>query len=114
MGVNQSVDGASMPVSPSERPGAVLASSDKLADTKFLAKEFHIPEQRAARAVLGEQVPDSVVTDLGAEVHRQLLSEDPLRDVPTPEEPSSDLISDTDEIRLKPVVHKRNDRTGAG
>jgi hypothetical protein len=88
--------------------------TSKADDARFLVEQFDVPERRAARAVLGETAPDSKVAELGAEVHRHVSGDDPLAGVPTPEEPATDLAGDTDEVRLKPVLHTRNQRTGAG
>ena len=89
-----------------------MASSDtnqKVEDGTFLAEEFDIPARKAARLVSSEG--DAGKVEAG--VHEKLRSADALEGVPTPRA-SDDLTTDTDETRLKPVLHDKNNRTGAG
>jgi hypothetical protein len=69
----------------------------------FLVKGFGIPPGESAKLVSDGKASQSATEDKA----RQFLSEDdPLRDVPVPQEPASDLTTDTDEERLKPVLHQ--------
>ena len=71
------------------------------ADAAFLIKGFGIPPHRAARLL---DSSDAAATE--AEARRLLAADDPLAGVPTPSEPASDRTADSDEERLKPVLHR--------
>ena len=88
-------------------PTAPSATDDKVEDAVFLHDEFGIAETEAAELV----TPDGSDTD-AVRLHDQ--NKDPLADVPTPRQPNRDMVEDTDEVRLKPVLHDRNERTGSG
>jgi hypothetical protein len=83
----------------------------KADDAEFLVEHFDIPIPTAAELVAGQEV-DVIAVELAA---RKLdSSRDPLEGVPVPKEPTSDLTGDNDEVRLKPVIRRRNKRRGAG
>jgi hypothetical protein len=86
----------------------------KVEDAKFLADEFDIPQPSAAEAVAREDISESRVASLAAEVHRQRAKDDSLAGVPPPRGPAADLTSGADETALKPVLHCSNLRTGTG
>ncbi len=83
-------------------------------DAKFIADEFDIPERRAARAVAGDAASDEDVSEMTANVHRARTDRDALADVPTPESDPDEQTADSDETALKPVLHRNNQRLGAG
>jgi hypothetical protein len=91
---------------------ADMASPDtkqKVEDGTFLAEEFGIPANKAAELVSQPGEADQVE----AGVQSNLRAADPLEGVPTPKA-GPDFSADTDEIRLKPVLHEKNNRAGAG
>jgi hypothetical protein len=51
---------------------------------------------------------------MAADVHRARAEEDPLASVPTPESDDQQHTADSDETALKPVLHRTNQRLGAG
>lgn len=75
-------------------------ASQAAVDAAFLVKGFGIPPGAASRLVTR---PAHSANATEREARRLLAEDDPLRDVPTPKEPATDLTSDTDEERLKPV-----------
>ena len=81
----------------------------KYDDAEFLADEFDLPSRKAAELVSerGDEV-DAIT----AEVAKRQDSENVLEGVPTPEEPTFEHGIDMDEVRLKPVLQERNDRSG--
>jgi hypothetical protein len=83
----------------------------RVVDAEFLADEFEMPARKAADLVAR---PGSDGEAIKAEVHERQLAEDPLKGMPTPQEPAVEHEEDTDEVRLKPVLHERNDHSGAG
>lgn len=86
---------------PSQTTGDV---SQGAADAAFLVKGFGIPPGKASKLVDGDSPAASNATE--AEARRLLADDDPLAGLPTPEEPAADLTVDSDEERLKPVVHQ--------
>jgi len=99
IGVRRAVAPANAGAQPSP---ASSPTSQRAVDAAFLAKGFGIPPGKSA-ALVG---PDETGTAATEREVRQLLAEDdPLKDVPTPEEPAADFTTDTDEHRLKPVLH---------
>lgn len=82
-------------------PAPAQKASQAADDAAFLIKGFGIPPDRAARLV---DSSDAAATE--AEARRLLAADDPLADVPTPDEPASDRTADADEERLKPVLHR--------
>jgi hypothetical protein len=89
-------------------------NADKVADAKFLVDEFGISAPKVAGLIVGEGEPAPVTDEILAQVQQQVRTEDSLADKPTPEAPANDLVADTDEQRLKPVLHNSNKRLGAG
>jgi hypothetical protein len=85
--------------------------STKAEDAEFLVENFDIPIPTAADLVAG---PEIDVIDVELATRKLEASHDPLKGVPVPKEPTSDLVSDNDEVRLKPVIRKKNKRRGAG
>jgi hypothetical protein len=82
----------------------------KVEDGTFLAKEFDIAPRKAAKLVSSDAEESETVRD---GVQQNLDGEDPLEGVPIPEG-SDDFTADTDETRLKPVLHRPNKRAGGG
>jgi len=80
----------------------------QLDDTMFLAEAFDIAEPAAADLVAEGEASSG----LAAEATRQRAARDDLADVPTPDEPEQELVADQDEVRLKPVLHSRQDGPG--
>jgi hypothetical protein len=80
-------------------------------DAAFLVEEFDVTAREAAELVARDDEDADKVKDA---TYDALKGRDPLRNKPTPEAPASDLTADTDEVRLKPVVHKPNMRTSGG
>jgi hypothetical protein len=87
------------------RDKSVKAKAD---EAKFLADQFDLPGRKAAGLV----ADDGSAEDVSAEVARRQRSDDSLEDVPTPKEPRVEHVADVDEVRLKPVLHRRNERSG--
>jgi hypothetical protein len=85
-----------------QQPASAQQASQGGVDAAFLVKGFHIPPGKAASLVAGT---DAAATE--GEARRLLSEDDPLETVPTPHEPANDLAADTDEERLKPVLHRR-------
>lgn len=78
-------------------------------DAQFLADAFGIVPRRAAELVARKDVdPETLRQRLEAE------KTDALAGAPAAQEPRRDFVEDTDETALKPVLHGRNNRTGAG
>jgi ATP-dependent Clp protease ATP-binding subunit ClpA len=96
-----------------EPPPASRNGSSDADNTQFLSDEFGIPESKAASAVAGPGASEAEVADLAADVHQRRSEEDPLAGIPTLES-SDDFTADADETRLKPVIGRTNNRTGAG
>ena len=88
-------------------PAGVQASQGAV-DAAFLVKGFGIPPGDSARLVTPGIAGKPNPTE--EEARRLLAEDDPLKDVPTPKEPATDLTADTDEERLKPVLHQPNRR----
>jgi hypothetical protein len=80
-------------------------------DTAFLADSFDMTAAEAAALVADRPLDDETTTDLARTVRE---ADDPLADVPTPKEPARDFVADSDEHALKPVLHRANQRQGAG
>lgn len=79
------------------------------ADAAFLEEEFGIVPREAAELVARDQVdPEMLRQRLDAHRH------DALEGAPAAQEPRRDFVEDSDETALKPVLHGRNHRTGAG
>jgi hypothetical protein len=75
----------------------------------FLANRFDLPPRKAAELVSGEgTLTDEIAADVAARQH----NDDVLEGVPTPEQPTYEHGIDMDEVRLKPVLRQRNDRSG--
>ncbi len=80
-------------------------------DADFLVEEFDMPARDAADLVSR----DSDDTDrIAAKAAARQRKRDALKDVPSAESPQDDLVADTDEEALKPVVRRPNRRIGAG
>ena len=84
-------------------------ASQQAVDAAFLVKGFGIPPGKSSKLVGGAGAAGPSATE--REARRLLAEDDPLTDVPTPEEPANDLTADTDETRLKPVLHQPNRRS---
>lgn len=84
----------------------------KVEDVRFLAEQFDMPVRSAAELVLSSNSPR--VDDIVTEAARLDDEADVLEGAPTPEEPASDFVEDQDDVRLKPVLHSRNERAGGG
>lgn len=80
-------------------------------EAEFLVEEFDLTEREASELVTEE---DAAAARTRAAVQRKRSQRAPLADAPLPEVPDSDFTPDSDEERLKPVVRKRNDRSGGG
>jgi hypothetical protein len=80
-------------------------------EAEFLVEEFELTEREASELVTGD---DRTADETTSGVQKKRAAREPLEDAPTPEAPESDLTPDSDEVRLKPVVRRANDRTGAG
>jgi hypothetical protein len=91
---------------------ALEESPSKVDDAKFLSDEFDISERDAALLVSGTGEDDADL--LAAVVREKRGTDDPLADVPTPKEDTANLTTDADEKMLKPVLHHKNQRAGAG
>jgi hypothetical protein len=77
-------------------------------DAVFLKERFGIAPRKAGDLVARDGAdPDEIRA-----ASEQQGAQDPLGDAPQPAEPASEHTADTDEQRLKPVLHKRNDRVG--
>jgi hypothetical protein len=101
VGVRRAAARAVAGLKPSPKRGH--EASQAAVDAAFLVKGFGIPPGQSAKLVSDSKASQRAT----ANEARQLLSEDdPLRDVPVPKEPASDLTTDTDEERLKPVLHQ--------
>jgi len=96
-------------VNPSKPPQQPPAS--KLEDATFLHDEFDIEENIAVELVSDSPVEADRIAE-GVRSHDR--RKDALAGVPTPREPAADRVADTDEERLKPVLHNVNDRVGGG
>ena len=81
----------------------------KSEDAAFLADRFDLPRRKAAALVAG---PGEDADQMAADVAKLQQAADPLEGSPTPEEPTFAHGIDMDEVRLKPVLHERNDRSG--
>lgn len=57
---------------------------------------------------------DGADPDAVREASEQQAQDDPLDGAPEPESPAREHTTDTDEERLKPVLHTKNDRVGGG
>lgn len=85
---------------------------DAVTDAKFLVDEFGVTEQKAASLIAQSHVePEAMIL---AGLFAAEAQDDPLAGVPTPKEPTKDLVPDNDEEPLKPVLHLKNKRNGAG
>ena len=84
-------------------------SKQQIEDGAFLAEEFDIPPRKAAKLVAGGDASG----DLGSAIAQKVSSVDALKGVPAPQS-ADDFTADTDETRLKPVLHTPNKRAGAG
>lgn len=91
----------------SQRP----SFKQRVDDAEFLADEFEMPNRKAADLVAR---PGSDRDEIKAEVDERQRADDPLEGMPTPREPAIEHEEDVDEVRLKPVLHERNDHSGAG
>jgi hypothetical protein len=86
--------------------------AEKVRDAKFLVDEFNIAEGAASNLVASED--DELAEEVVGDLHQAQDADDPLKGIPTPSEPPEEFTLDTDEEKLKPVIHERNRRTGAG
>jgi hypothetical protein len=101
-----------VPDTPSRGQAATLPRLAAVTDAKFLVDEFGVNEQKAASLIAASHVePEAAILTGLREADGQV---DPLAGIPTPEEPRNDLVPDSDEERLKPVLHMKNKRTGGG
>lgn len=80
-------------------------------DVEFLVEEFDVTVDGAADLVARDGQDRDALED-AARAHQ--ATRDPLAGQPTPQEPEHDLTEDSDEERLMPVLHRRNDRSGGG
>lgn len=80
-------------------------------DVEFLVEEFDVTVDGAADLVARDGQDRDALED-AARAHQAI--KDPLAGQPTPQEPENDLTEDSDEERLMPVLHRRNDRSGGG
>jgi len=94
-----------------QKPQQPPAFKQRVDEAEFLADEFEMPNRKAAELVAR---PGSDRDAIKAEVDERQRSDDPLEDMPTPHEPAKEHEEDVDEVRLKPVLHERNDHSGAG
>jgi len=79
-------------------------------DATFLETRFGMTPRRASKLV----ARDGADPDALREASERQAQPDPLKDVPQPQSPAREPTADTDEQRLKPVLHTRNDRVGGG
>ena len=99
---------------PAQRKTRAAPGSAAVTDAKFLADEFGVKEYRAAALVAeGRQRPEDAGS-IEARLHKARRDDDPVANVPTPAEPKHDLVADSDEESLKPVLHVSNDRVDGG
>ena len=108
IGVRRGAAPANAGAQPSPAPSRRV--SQRAVDAAFLVKGFGIPPGKSAALVDSDGNGTGATTE--SEVRQLLAEDDPLKDVPTPEEPASDLTTDTDEHRLKPVLHTQPNRHG--
>ena len=87
--------------------------ASKVDDAAFLADQFDIPVANAAELVASSSHGESAA-EIQEATNRRLRDEDALEGVPTPREPAHEHVADSDEVRLKPVLHSGNGRNGAG
>jgi hypothetical protein len=79
-------------------------------DATFLEKRFGMTPRQASALVAREGThPDEVREGSERKAHS-----DPLNGAPEPQSPAEEYTADTDEQRLKPVLHTKNDRVGGG
>jgi len=102
------------PVQVDVKPTGSASHPTKLDDARFLVEEFNINERKAAAAVLDKEPSAHEVEDLSRALMREQRSDDPLADKPTPEEPAEITIGREGAGHLRNVVHKGNNRAGAG
>ena len=95
----------------SQKPSQPASFKQRVDDAEFLADEFEMPNRKAADLVAR---PGSDRDAVKAEVDARQRADDPLEGMPTPREPAVEHEEDVDEVRLKPVLHERNDHSGAG
>lgn len=80
-------------------------------DADFLVEEFAVPASDAAALVTSDGGDADAV---GAKVSERQRKRDALKDVPSAEAPRDDIVPDSDEQALKPVLRRPNRRIGAG
>jgi hypothetical protein len=80
-------------------------------DADFLAREFGIAPRRAGELVARD---GARADDVAAAARERAKRRDPLAGAPVPDEPGRDRVPDSDEVRLKQVLHEKNDRRGGG
>jgi len=83
-------------------------TADPGEEAKFLADNFDIPEQKAVDLVAPKRAGN-----LRETVHKERQSSGS-GDHPVPAGPDRPATTDADEERLKPVLRKPNNRSGAG
>lgn len=77
-----------------------------------LAAEFDIPSRKAAELLPSETTDGDDA--LASQVAARVLAANALEDSPVPHEPGIYVVADSDDVRLKPALHRPNDRTGSG
>ncbi len=85
----------------------------KVDDAAFLADEFDVPVEKAADLV-SSNGHEQEAAEIQEATAKRLRDEDALEGVPPPHEPAHEHVADSDEVRLKPVLHSPNQRNGAG
>jgi hypothetical protein len=82
----------------------------QIEDATFLEQRFGMTPRQASELVARDGAhPDEV-----REGSERRAQPDPLADAPEPQAPAEEHTADTDEQRLKPVLHTKNDRVGGG
>jgi hypothetical protein len=85
----------------------------KVDDAAFLADQFDVPVAEAAELV-ASRGEGQEAAEIQEATNQRLRDEDALEGLPTPREPAHEHVADSDEVRLKPVLHSGNERNGAG
>lgn len=89
------------------RPGNL---DQQVEDATFLEKRFGLTPRQASGLVARDGAdPDAV-----REGSEKRARSDPLKHAPVPQSPADEHVADSDEQRLKPVLHTKNDRVGGG
>jgi hypothetical protein len=101
-----------IPETPPRGQAPTAPGPSAVGDAKFLVDEFGMNEHKAASIIAETRAQPEALVKAGLRAAE--AQDDPLAGVPTPREPKNDLTPDNDEERLKPVLHVKNKRVGAG